>query len=290
MAQDRNIPVQPEDLPLEGVADVTMVLANAEPEHVIVVPSSSSSGVGGVQPEDLPIEGDATAMMPGIDMHREDVDADDVEAPNTTISTTETQQQQRRQQRNWWIPFFFVLCIGALLILIIGLAIGLTQNVPPSSTQQEVHNYILANQFSTAESLLNPNTPQGKAAIFMTQYALPSSSSNSSDAALTWLDTYVMSVFYYSTNGQDWVREIGFQNVNEHVCDWHIYLRTGSGVLIPYGASCGDSGRVNSLAICKYKASFTGTHTQLLSVWCERCFLSQPIHIDSDISIPSTHS
>jgi hypothetical protein len=102
---------------LEGVADATMTFANAEPEPDLVVPKASE-----VQARRSSSRGDATAMMPGIDLHHQDADVDDLEASDgTTPNTTRTSPgpEQSHQRRNLWIPFFIVICVASLLIIII---------------------------------------------------------------------------------------------------------------------------------------------------------------------------
>lgn len=207
-----------------------------------------------VQLEDLPIEGMADIIM------------------TTTTRTTTTEEQAESppltspgpittaNKRNWWIPFFFVLCITAGA-MIVGLSFVFinnqnnNQNNNNNANEQEVRDYLAFQQISTPQSLRSKQSPQSLAATFMTNYALPttiSSGNNRDESSMKWMETYIMAVFYYSTEGPTWAADIGFLKPN--VCDWHVYVRVGpgSGSIVPYGASCDfTNGRVDALIICK---------------------------------------
>ena len=234
VAQDHTIPVQPEEIPVEGDPDARMVFTH----------SDDALRLQPVQPEDLPIEG-----VPNITMH--------VLPQDQPQSTTIMGHVSAVPLSEWkcWIPFFFlVVCFGSLA-LIVGLVVGLTST--PRSPEQDVLDYLAVQGISTIDSLLNTTSPQYSAATFMANYPLPPLTEK--HAVSKWTETYVMAVLYYSTSGDYWTLYIGFLNEKADVCDWNwnFYFSStneteADSKVSSYGTGCNAKGSVNWLQIGTY--------------------------------------
>jgi hypothetical protein len=195
-----------------------------------------------VQLEDLPIDGSPNEIMiigSG---------TDDVMSPE--LPMTSAGPSGRRQRPVWCLPA--AIFVGAATIaLVVALAVGLTGGEEfPSESQ--VASWVAKQGYSSVDDVLDPESAQSKAVKFMTQVqALPTEAG--SESSFKWMERYVLSVFFYATNGENWrtLVDVGFNNPKTKTCEWHTDVVLTSGQEIPFGASCDKNGRVDAIQICK---------------------------------------
>lgn len=189
-----------------------------------------------VQPEDLPVDGTPTEMIIG-----------DNAPPAITSSPG-----PRRQRPSWCLPVS--LFLGAASIAIVAVVAVLLSRDDPNNyaSEMQVTGWIAEQGYSEVSALLDPESPQRRAALFMTQgQGIPRDVN--SESGFKWMERYVLSVFFYSTNGDNWSRFLkpGFNDATKTACDWHVPVQLTSGDTIPFGASCDGNGRVDAIQICK---------------------------------------
>jgi hypothetical protein len=134
------------------------------------------------------------------------------------------------------------------LALVIGLSVGLTQansgEAKITAKEKQAREWLIASGFSEASAFENPSSPQNLAVRFMAE------GSYDIKEGISWIERYVLSVFYYAMNGPEWKYQFEFHEQSLPTCTWYQNVQF-SGISIAFGASCDDIGRVNSLQICK---------------------------------------
>lgn len=139
-------------------------------------------------------------------------------------------------------PLLILAIAVLLLIMIIGLSVGLTadnrKDNGDSSTalptdemnaqkQKDRSNnlklWLVDNEISEAATFNDDASPQAKALTFMSEtdkmrFDIPDGDSSTEDG-YTFLTRYVMTVFYYATDGPQWNYNLLFLSDNP-VCDW----------------------------------------------------------------------
>jgi hypothetical protein len=196
-----------------------------------------------VQPEDLPVDGSPNEMM------IIGTGTDDVMSPE--LPTTSVGPSGRRQRPAWCLPA--AMFAGAAAIAIgVGLAVGLSGG-EESATETQVAGWVAKQGYSSIDNVLDPESAQGKAVKFMAQ-GQPLPTEAGSETGFKWMERYVLSVFFYATNGENWrtLVDVGFNDPNTKTCEWHTDVVLTSGQEIPYGASCDGNGRVDAIQICKW--------------------------------------
>lgn len=86
-----------------------------------------------------------------------------------------------------------------------------------------IRNWLLDNEISKAATFNDPTSPQNKALTFLAaedkmELDTPSGGMMTAEG-YTFLTRYVMTLFYFSTNGAQWNYNLLFLSDN-HVCDW----------------------------------------------------------------------
>lgn len=75
-------------------------------------------------------------------------------------------------------------------------------------------------------AILNPSSPQHRAALWMTEIDAHNSTAslsfplNDTDSMLEFRQRYALVTLYYSTGGEQWVDRCNFVSANLHVCGW----------------------------------------------------------------------
>ncbi|KAG7349633.1 RHS repeat-associated core domain containing protein [Nitzschia inconspicua] len=129
---------------------------------------------------------------------------------------------------------FFVVLLGGLFFLILGLSIGLTQQTRTERNSATFHggemrlNFVLefleANWISNAADLKDGKSPQFKAARWIAvddklELGIPRLSPSENDESYAFVSRYVMAVLYYATNGHSWKHDLSFLS-EKKTCDW----------------------------------------------------------------------
>jgi hypothetical protein len=163
-------------------------------------------------------------------------------APDEEPGTKELSERLSRQK-------WYIIGGGTLLIIIavgvgVALAIGggddgegspkRTENAPTlaptSATETErrvsFRKFLIAQAISTEEQLTDAFTPQYKALTWLSDEDTISQPTD--EVAVT--RRYVMAVFYYSMNGENWVEEFSWLDPRRDVCDWDRITCAGGGV------------------------------------------------------------
>jgi hypothetical protein len=106
---------------------------------------------------------------------------------------------------------------------------GTTAGTEPTSDRfsEIVQEVLLQFDSSTLEQdLLNPRSPQYRAAVWMADIDAQNSTLESSfplndiSAMLQFRQRYTLATFYYATNGEQWLNQCNFLTPDLHVCDW----------------------------------------------------------------------
>jgi hypothetical protein len=145
-----------------------------------------------------------------------------------------------------------------------------------ASRLADIEAWIVQRQYSSEDSLKDPMSPQSYAAMYMaksTTIQLPTDSTSTN--ATTWLQWYVLAVFYYALNGSGWSYQNSFLDSTALPCDWNAPVQfTGTNGYLLQGASCdGASGRVDTIQWCKYV--YRRQHTEPVIVLGEK---NQSLH------------
>lgn len=113
--------------------------------------------------------------------------------------------------------------------------------------------YGLLITYSPDYKLDNPNTAQSRAANFMARQVqgalVDVPESRDYDVAYQFVQEYVMAILYYSTDGPNWDRQLGFMDNGDDVCAWHetvddLVSATFQDVTVAGGFEQGPNGHV----------------------------------------------
>jgi hypothetical protein len=132
-----------------------------------------------------------------------------------------------------------------------------TNNDSIESRFDQIVTFLSENAISSQTNLLSTTTPQYKAASFMANNVndniyntIPVQITNSdNDTSYLFIQRYVMIVFYYAMNGNDWIRSANFimtsssSSSNTDTCDWNVKLTepipgSTNNTIYDYGVSC----------------------------------------------------
>jgi hypothetical protein len=275
---DHTIPVQPEHLPLEGDATARLELNPTDGVAGVTMTTSTNATTG--------MSSSNTATQEYHKYENENENNDPSFTPleledlqfttmnnnlHSNIRTTSYTEEGEGFSRLCWnytvMGSFMILIMIAIITTTLFLLLrpDYASNDDPfinlrSKTElEDIRQYLIQNQISPEVPLYQLDSIQYKAAFFMTQFLLPYQVTNTNDEQLIaglWLDTYIVTLLYYSLNGPEWNLDIGFLQPDSPVCDWFIPIRMddsdGSSFLMPYGASCksnGDNRRVDAIQI-----------------------------------------
>jgi hypothetical protein len=128
--------------------------------------------------------------------------------------------------------FWKLACICVTLILfslIAVITVPLSRNddtdwwLHYSDRYYAVERFLVRNRLSMLSDLQDESSPQHKAAKWIAnkdgmRLAIPQPLLASS--SLSFIERYVLAVFYYSTNGPEWTHQLNFMT-GEHVCTWY---------------------------------------------------------------------
>lgn len=98
----------------------------------------------------------------------------------------------------------------------------ITTVVPTEERSRDILEWLVKQGISTLDDLEQADSPQARACQFMaTQDMQLPLSTNCDDAEYNdYLSRYVLTVFYYSTNGEHWEYDMGFTSEVHH-CQWN---------------------------------------------------------------------
>ena len=163
------------------------------------------------------------------------------------VGDAEVQQAKRRQKR---ILVAAILIVVVLLGIIIGLAVGLSRNGggdnstsrvvissgPPTpapvagggSSREAIQNYLVDNAISDAAAFSSQASPQSQALDFITGEGPPIPSDPASPQGYKFMERYVLSLLYFSTNGDSWNYHYSFNDNSLDTCFWNARVVTAS--------------------------------------------------------------
>lgn len=120
------------------------------------------------------------------------------------------------------------ICSFLTLLLVTVLSIALPRDnftwwLKDSDRYFSIQQYLINSGISNSSDLFEANSPQHIAAKWIAnkdglQLPVPTSSSTTA-AHVTFVERYVLAVFYYATGGPEWTHQLNFLNDN-HVCTW----------------------------------------------------------------------
>lgn len=107
---------------------------------------------------------------------------------------------------------------------------------------------------SGSDNLQESSSPQYMAACwtlnddpYLTQYS-NTTVTKTSDAERRMMQRYILAVFYFSTNGQKWKKDLNFLS-SKSECEWYQDKIFG---FITVGAQCDENSHISSLLFCKF--------------------------------------
>lgn len=166
----------------------------------------------------------------------------------------------------------FKCCLGALLFIILG-AIILGLSTSGSKSRGDLYNFhsshpqlsermkkavefLKSKGYSTAESLQNHESPQFKAANWISDYDIvdydiPYQNESKYDVS-DFVERYILAVFFYATGGGDgeWKETHKFLSEENH-CAWFTELELADADPVALGVSCDASSRVSEILLPK---------------------------------------
>lgn len=134
--------------------------------------------------------------------------------------------------KHLWITFIFLF--SCILVLVLGLAFGLTQDARTERKQLTFHGgdsrlshiqeFLTINGISNAEAFADPQSPQSKAADWLAHddlllLGIPKLAPNENEESYDFVTRYVMAVLYYATTGKSWKHDLKFLS-EEKTCNW----------------------------------------------------------------------
>lgn len=132
-----------------------------------------------------------------------------------------------------------VLGLIVILSLIIGVSVGVSNNNKSSasndgefdpfffgrlSTVQQVTDYFSETGVSNLAAMTAPGTPQNRAVTWLAEedeanIAVPLVKV-SARAGYSYMTRYILAVFYYSTDGPNWINDNDFLSIDD-ICGWN---------------------------------------------------------------------
>lgn len=174
--------------------------------------------------------------------------------------------------------FSAIACIAIAAIITLSILIAQSNNSSPSSIVgpqsnapfdfgdeddskvvesrlSEVQRLLAKNGISTLSTLEDQGKPQYHAAKWIADHdamklALPTLNADSQ----TFVERYVMAVFYFALRGSNWHNKLKFLTVRS-VCDWHFAMTLREGAQkrrVEFGVQCDESMSVVNIFISKF--------------------------------------
>jgi hypothetical protein len=160
----------------------------------------------------------------------------------------------------------------AAVALVVGFSIAIVQNhkgsasaassngLDPSlvSRLEPVQDFLKVH-ISSSTALANQTSPQYKAALWIAdedeaRLDIPSDPDNV-DTSFTFVQRYVLAVFYYALDGPNWPNQMGFLT-SSSVCDWNFKLtatmQAAEQVNYKYGVQCNANMDVSQIFISTF--------------------------------------
>ena len=88
-------------------------------------------------------------------------------------------------------------------------------------SREAIQNYLVANAISDAAAFSSSASPQSQALDFIAGEAPPIPSDPTSPQAYKFMERYVLSVLYFSTNGDSWHNHYSFNDNSLDTCSWN---------------------------------------------------------------------
>jgi hypothetical protein len=261
---DHSIPVQPEHLPLEGDATAIMELGPTTTNGA----SSANTNTGTILENSRNNSDDDDPFFTPLEIEDLQFTTNNNNNHNIRRSTNLSEGEESFSKNCWNYTIMGTFMILTMIVVLTTTLFLLLRplystnddpymNIRSYTSLENVRQYLLDNQISSEVALYQINSTRYKAATYMTQFRLPSTP-NPNDKDVTksllmgvWLDTYVMTLLYYSLNGPEWDIDIGFLQPDSSTCEWFVPVSLqGSDSIsttIPYGASCNNQGRVHAI-------------------------------------------
>ena len=160
-----------------------------------------------------------------------------------------------------------VLMIAIGIVLIIGVAVGVSKNKQQSSGGQtpvrdpnsaeflaraaDVANFVISEGLSDASAVEAAGSPQNRAVGFMAvgddaQMLIPASATE--EQAFEFVQRYALSVLFYALGGESWDFGLDFL-IGDPTCLWYQTLRNTGGQTFNFGAQCDDNAHVDRILI-----------------------------------------
>lgn len=118
-----------------------------------------------------------------------------------------------------------LVCLGLSGIILVVVLVTRNGNNWMSDTARyaEIEKYIATTGISAIDALRNSDSPQHRAAKWLAnkdgmKLAIPNSPVIGSH--LTFVERYVLAVFYFATGGPGWTNQLNFLS-DDHVCTWY---------------------------------------------------------------------
>lgn len=149
---------------------------------------------------------------------------DDYKAAHPSSKTSSSESGR------WKVAFFVVLLV--LIAMIVGITVPVTKT--NKETEQSwfddseryfaIEQYIFKNNISSLTDLQDRSSPQHLAANWIANkdgmhLDIPPHGSRA-PSSLSFIERYVLAVFYYATGGPGWTHQLNFLT-DEHVCTWY---------------------------------------------------------------------